>query len=565
VADGSAASNPLHPSAIIGGEPHVASLDEAPILAFAAASHSGGPAGIDVADDPDYLYISGELDKLDSLEAQESAKARGDDPQPNWFEIELRAQRLLETKTKDMVLACWYAMALFHRYEYAGLSAGLGLINEYVKSWEAIFPERERKKKAQIEALGERFIVGGMSEWFRHKPLQATAPADAFDAVDKAVQRAESIRDAVGAKMPDDKPDLAKFISALKGFAGLRPKAEAPAPAPAPGATASTGAAPATGGGGGEATYTPTAVADVSGAMTAIYGAVKFLREADMANPVPYAVIRAAKWAKASLPPPGEARTTLPPPEAALLTKHAALFQEGKWEPLLKAAEADFRGNDPLWLDLQRYVCAAMTNLGAPFELAKKSVMALTGALVQRLGPGIFELRFKNGTPLCSGETKLWIETECAVSSGRPSGGGGGAAANGKLTEAYEKARGMAGSGKLAEALAELNEGLAACAQRRDRLLWRLRIAQLCADAGKHAVAVPLLEQCQVDIERHHVEEWEPAVAAEVAHALYRCRKALMALEKQPTPESRERLSGAFAWLCRLDPPAALALEPNSN
>jgi len=542
----------------------VASLDETPILALAAATHTGGPAGIDVADDPDYLYISGELDKLDSLEAQESAKAKGDDPQPNWFEIELRAQRLLETKSKDMVLACWYAMALFHRYQYAGLSAGLGLINEYIKNWEAIFPERERKKKAQIEALGERFIVGGMSEWFKHKPLTAGSPSGEFDAIDQAIQRAEAIRDAVAAKMPDDKPDVAKFISALKGFAGLRPKADAPAPTAAAPSGGAVSAVAGASGGGGEATFTPAAVGDVSGAMTAIYSAVKFLREADIANAVPYAVIRAAKWARASLPPPGEARTTLPPPEAALLTKHAALFQEAKWEPLLKSAEADFRGNDPLWLDLQRYVCAAMSNLGGQFDAARKTIMSLTGALVQRLGPGVFELRFKNGTPLCSGETKLWIETECAVSSGKSSGGGG-AAANGKLTEAYEKARGMAGSGKLADALQELNDGLAATAQRRDRLLWRLRIAQLCADAGKHAVAVPLLEQCQADIERHHVEEWEPAVAAEVAHALYRCRKALLALEKTPTPEAKERLSGAFAWLCRLDPPAALALEPNSN
>jgi len=541
----------------------VASLDEAPILALAAANHSGGPAGVDVADDPDYLYIEAELDKLDSLEAQESAKARGEDPQPNWFEIEMRAQRLLESKTKDMVLACWYAMALFHRYQYTGLAAGLGLINEFAKNWDAIFPERPRKRKAQIEAMGERFLVGGMSEWFKHQPLAAGSPSDEFDAVDKAVQRAESIRDAVNAKMPEDKADVAKFISALKGFAGLRPREAVPATASP--AMAATGAAPSTaGGGGGVESFAAPAVADPSSAMTAIYSAVKFLRDADMTNAVPYAVIRAAKWAKITLPPPGEARTALPTPEGDL-TRHSFMMEGGKWDALLKGAEGDFKSNDPLWLDLQRYVCAAMTNLGPAYETAKKTIMGLTGALVQRLGPGIFELRFKNGTPLCSGETKLWIETECAVSTGKTGGGGAAAASNGKLSEVYDKARGMAGSGKLAEALTELNDGLAACAQRRDRLLWRLRIAQLCADAGKHAVAVPLLEQCQDDIERHHVEEWEPAVAAEVAHALYRCRKALLALEKQPTPEAKERLSGAFAWLCRLDPPAALALEPNSN
>src|SRR5262249_9475722 len=149
------------------------------------------------------------------------------------------------------------------------------------------------------------------------------------------------------------------------------------------------------------------------------------------------------------------------------------------WENLLKNAEGAFRSNDPLWLDLQRYACAAMSALGAKYDRARQTITSQTGALVQRLGTGLFWLKVNSGAPLCSGETRMWIEAE-ALPAKATTGEGG--ATNGQLTEATDKARKLAGSGKLKEAIHELQQGLLACSQMRDRFLWRLRIAQLCFD-----------------------------------------------------------------------------------
>ena len=135
-------------------------------------------------------------------------------------------------------------------------------------------------------------------------------------------------------------------------------------------------------------------------------------------------------------------------------------------------------------------------------------------------------------------------------------------AGDGKLTEAWEGARKLAGTGKLAEAVKALQDGLLTCAQRRDRFLWRLRIAQLCFDAKRLQLAAPLLEECYEETQRYHIDEWEPALAVEVAHTLYRCRKALTTAEKQATPEALGRVQDSYAWLCQLDPLAALAAEP---
>ena len=136
---------------------------------------------------------------------------------------------------------------------------------------------------------------------------------------------------------------------------------------------------------------------------------------------------------------------------------------------------------------------------------------------------------------------------------------------DGRLLEASDKAKKLAGSGKLKEGLRELQEGLLCCTQRRDRFLWRLRIAQLCHDAKKLRLATPLLEECHEEIKRFRIDEWEPSLAVEAAQTLYRCRKALTAAQKAPAPEALQGVRDSFAWLCQLDPLAALAVEPSGN
>jgi len=239
-------------------------------------------------------------------------------------------------------------------------------------------------------------------------------------------------------------------------------------------------------------------------------------------------------------------------------------FSNSIWDHLLKNAESAFRSGDPLWLDLQRYVCAAMTGLGPKYEMAKEMVLGLTGTLVQRLGDGIYDLKFRGGMPLCSGETRMWVESELATGEGGGSGGSPGSD-NGKLAEASGRAKKLAGSGKLKEALKELQDGLVASTQRRERFLWRLLIAQLCYDAKRPQLAAPLLEECYDEIKRHHIDEWEPSLAVGVAQTLYRCRKSLTVMDKQPAQEALQGVRDSFAWLCQLDPLAAMAAEPSGK
>ncbi len=525
----------------------MANFDENPILELGANPIPGAePCGEDVADDEGCIFVLAEVAKLDRIESDE----------PDWYQIEQTGINLLTSKSKDVEIASALGLALFKRVGYAGLAATLGAITGMVNNfWDGLFPARPRRRKARIETLTDTFSEKG---WFSENQPKP----DDFDALDLCVTRVGELNTALTEKMPDDPPDFGKFTRKIKEYAAQRPKpaAEAPPAEAAPGAEgAPAAAAPAAPSGGA---FAVGEVGDRSGAIGAVNQAATYLRKADATDPLPYALARVVKWSKISLPTADAQKYQIDPPESSVVETLTHQFGKGLWENLLKNAEAAFRSTDPLWLDLQRYVCAALQGLGPPYEKAYQAVVGLTGDLVRRLGSGLYELTFKNGTPLCSGETKMWIESECATSAG---GSGGGSAGNGKLDEASQNARKLVASGKLKEALQALQEGLATCTQRRDRFLWRLQIAQLCYDAQRLQLAGPLLEECHEEVCRYRIHEWEPTLAVGVAQTLYRCRKSLMASEKSPAKESVEKVRDSFAWLCQLDPLAALAAEPSSK
>ncbi len=506
------------------------------------------PCGIDAADDEQYIEVLAELGKLGRIETDE----------PDWYKVEEQGINILGSRSKDVEIGAALGHGLFKRHGYAGLAASLGLLTELVRNfWDDCFPQRPRRRKARIETLADRFSEGG---WFRENQPKSNE----FDAIDLCVVRIGELEAALVERMPDDGPDFRKFKSGIKELAGKRPKpaADPVAAVQASGGVAATAAGAPAGAGG---SFSAGEVADAGSAIRAVVQAASFIRKGDPKDPLAYGLVRVIKWSKVALPTSEQARTQIPSPEATTVDALSHQMSNGMFDHLLNGAEGAFRSNDPLWLDLQRYVCAAFQGLGPAYDNARQTVVGLTGALVQRLGSGIFELRFANGTPLCGGETRMWIESEVLPAGGDGGGGAGGGASNGRLTEASDKARKLAGSGKLKEALKELQEGLGTVSQRRDRFLWRLQIARLCFDSQRLQLAAPLLEECYEEVERYNISEWEPELVVDLAQALYRCRKGLASSRKDPDAERLRQVEESFGWLCRLDPLAALAAEPSGK
>lgn len=524
----------------------MASLDQDALLALGTQPISdAAPCGEDIADDEEYMFVDNEMNKLDRIDLGA----------PDWYAISSACESILRSKCKDVEVATWYGLALFEHHRWAGLAGALSLIDNLLRTfWENLYPQRERRRKVRVEAFAERLVEAGLLA--ERKP---SGDAD-FDAAAQALETIEAIKTTLTERMPDDPPDFNKFTRKLKDIVGQRPKQAGDA-VPVEGgqsaAPSTTGSASSSGGAAGG--FSAGDVQDVSGAVNAILGAAAFIRKSDPADPLPYAVNRFVKWARVELPTTDAGRFQVEPPEKTVVEALEHQHANGLWEHLLKGAEAAFRAGDPLWLDLQYYLAKAMEGMGRPYDKARQVIGELTVALAARLGAGLFDLTFRDGRPLCGGEARMWIESLMPKGSGQSSAAAG---SNGKLQEANDAARQLAGSGKLGDAVKTLQDGLSTASQRRDRFLWRLRIAQLCFDAKRVQLAAPLLEECQEEIQRHHIDEWEPLLAVEVAQALYRCRKALLAGDKAADPAALQRVQQSYAWLCQLDPLAALSAEP---
>jgi type VI secretion system protein VasJ len=124
-----------------------------------------------------------------------------------------------------------------------------------------------------------------------------------------------------------------------------------------------------------------------------------------------YQINRAAHFAAAR----GAAGWILPPIPPQRRQALDGLAQAGNWQELLNEAEGQFAVT-PLWLDLQRYVAVALKGLGPAWGAAHDAVVTAALALHARL-PALFDLTFKDRTPLADGVTKAWIG-ELAVQGG---------------------------------------------------------------------------------------------------------------------------------------------------
>jgi type VI secretion system protein VasJ len=543
----------------------MSSLDDASILSLATEPIAGAesPCGADLREDETYISVTDHVARMGRIDAKKPT---------DWPLVEQEAITFLRTKSKDIEIAVGLGYALFKLHRYAGLAAAVGLLAKLVElHWDNLFPTRPKRKRARVEAFTNRFPSQGTEHgWF----YETKPTADEFDAIDLVVDRAGELKAAFAARWPDDPPTFRKFIDGIAQIAARRPQPEpvqmqpesaaqltvdsSHAAAPAP-VTAAPSSAPIASS--ASVPFVATDVADRTGAIKAILSASTYLKDANPADPLPYGIARCVKWAKIKSAPTGDAASQLESPESSIVDALTHQHGNSMWEHLLKTADAAFRSNDPLWLDLQRYTSVAMANLGPDFEAARKTIIGLTGALVQRLGDGLFDLKFKNGTRLCSGETRMWIESELPSAADSNGSGGIHSQSNGRLLEARKKSQELAGSGQFKQAMELLQNGLMSSTQKRDRLLWRLQLARLCLDGGRQQLASPLLEECHDEVKRFHIDDWEPELAINVARSLYRCRKSVMGGEKEPSPEAQERLRESFSWLCQLDPLAALASE----
>ncbi|MBX3474520.1 MAG: type VI secretion system ImpA family N-terminal domain-containing protein [Planctomycetes bacterium] len=225
------------------------------------------PSGQSARYEPEFEKLQAEIQKLENPAGGEV----------KWADVQELAQQLLAKKSKDLLVASYYAVARLQREGFAGLNQGLGvLVGLCSNFWDTLWPEmkRMRARESALEWLIDRV----------NRQLEADASADPAE-LRACAETMNQLANLVNGKLESPNPSLDGLVRALSGKASASSTPES-----AGGATVvQPGAAPAQGGPVGP-------ISNRKQAFERLKEVAEFLRRTEPHSPVSYLVQRAVKW-----------------------------------------------------------------------------------------------------------------------------------------------------------------------------------------------------------------------------------------------------------------------------
>jgi type VI secretion system protein VasJ len=514
------------------------------------------PCGEKVTYDEDFQQLKTQINSLESATGT-----------PDYEQIVELGTTILAEKSKDLTTACYLALGLARQQGLEGVAEGIGATRVLVDTyWDDLYPA-PRRMSGRSNAL--QFLADRLKDWLndydddppegdRDALLQAQDDLGALqsfcieemDEHAPAFSGVRSALDRVVDRLPEPEPDEAESDEADSGEEETASTASA-----SPSSSAAEDGAPQS----------------ASDAEQAVTRAAAFLREQDALDPTPYRLLRVLRWGVLRDDPPSEnGQTRIQPPLEQRRTYLTGLLDEGEHETLIEEAEASFqRPPFHFWLDLQRLLAGALEALGDDYAPVRNAVLAETALLVGRL-PDLPALTFSDGTPFADPLTRDWLENTVRPVLGEgqaASGDATGASPNdddsgASLADQHLEAQQHLGSGNLQDALAAMRDGAARDTTQKDRFRRRLYVADLCVKGQNPAVARPLLERLDEEIDRHALDAWDPPLALEVWTNLHACYEALARSAPQSQKQELGRQADAmFEKICQVDPTRALSLD----
>ncbi|GAA0783527.1 type VI secretion system protein TssA [Roseibium denhamense] len=480
--------------------------------------------------------------EFEELEA-EFRKMEIDGPSAvNWKMLNDETVKVIQEKSKDLVLATRLVYGLFLEEGYQGLAIGIKILEDMSKEhWETLVPpvRRERGRAGAFDWCAEK--LGPLVEAKKPEGAEGLAALQAHDyllELDTALeQKFTKSSAALGPLIRALRPLAKDARAALEEEARKKAEAEAAAsapdaapaqsePEPSANAPASSAPAPEPAQAAPAPTPTPAAPAapvdipevatdgDLNSGFLSLFNAASKLattaRQNAPADPRGYYCARFALWGRVlAAPPANSGKTSLPAPQKNRIAELQALKGAGNMEGLAKAAESAFISS-PFWLDTQHMVAEALKGLGDDYAAAAALVEGELSGFIRRV-PEVLDLAFSDGTPFASAETKAWISENLSGSGG---GGGGGSDA---LLGIASEAAGLAQSGKIVEGLRVLKTYCDTCPSEREWFRAQLKLAELCLRFDVLHPLVAQLSKLRSIAETRQLSSWEPELVVELA------------------------------------------------
>ena len=498
------------------------------------------PCGQSARYEPEFEQLEAELAKQESLTPSAV----------DWGKVVELATVILQTKSKDLLVAAYLCRGLMETQRYAGLSQGLRVLRDLsTQHWDGLFPElkRMRARATAISWLAEK--TGKQVRDTRPKPNEK-------EAVTQAAAFLKELDTQLVEKMGQDAPALTDLSRPLKDhLQNLETPAAAPKPAAAAAAARPAAAAPAEI---AEVLNDADAKKVLRQMQELARKVTKYWLAKDVADARAYRLGRSAGWLTVeSAPANTDGQTQIPGPAPEKLKQFETQRQAGQLEALLPELESTL-AKSPYWLDGQKLAAEVLEALGERGAAARKTVLREV-AHFNATVPGLADLKFLGGKPFADGTTRDWL-AEQASAGAEPSGAKRSGGESAPWDEAYNNARAAATAGNVDAAVKQLTDGFNATASAHDQFMWRLTLAQLLVQTGHANVAAPLLETLIARIEEFRLREWEPELAVRVYKLLLTAYDKSTGKAKS-APEAAARAAHVFSALSSLDPAIALNVK----
>ncbi|HEV2493982.1 MAG TPA: type VI secretion system protein TssA [Terriglobia bacterium] len=302
-------------------------------------------------------------------------------------------------------------------------------------------------------------------------------------------------------------------------------------------------------------------------AVASVARAAAFLRQREPLSPAPYLMLRGLRWGelRAAVGASDPTKLEAPPTELRQHIKRLALDQN--WKQLLEVAEnAMALPSSRAWLDLQRFVLEACVGLGADYEPIARAIRSELKTLLRDL-PDLAGATLMDDTPAANSQTQAWLRqllaepaapaadgTTPPQAAATPPVAPDDRAAPGwqrKFVDSFVLAKEALRAGQPDKALEIMQHEIARQPSGRGRFLRKLQLVELCASAGKEAIAQPMLDDLATAVDTYKLEDWEDHEL--VAQAL----ATIMKLSKRVQGDAKVKQQ-MFERICRLSPVQAL-------
>jgi type VI secretion system protein VasJ len=500
------------------------------------------PAGFDVRYDPGFDELQSEIDKLSHPSLTSAVE---------WEKVIRLSSDILANKSKDLTAASYLAVALIHKQQLDGLAQGLQIYLDLLNNfWDDLFPPKARMR-GRVRAV----------EWWIEKTesalRQIKETALRADNLVLITESLHKIEEFLGRNM-EDSPGFGSLFEFLHSIeipsedkqaeAGSQETPQTVITPTVPGKVPETEKIEVS----AEITTPKEAQRVLDEGLQKIHRAAAFLCQQDPTYPLSYRLGRIAAWSSIEeLPPSVDGKTRIPAPPVQIKTFLNDLKNKSDYEGLLRSAEERL-SQFIFWIDLNRLVSDALSQLGSRYQKAQETVCEETGLFI-RYFPGIEEFAFSDGTPFADSETKQWIKniirerasySQQSVSIPETSTETGD---KNIMQKDREETQELIKKGKLNEAVELFEQGLRNLFSKRDKMLWRITFSQLLVNKNQIKYALPLIDQILKDIDLYALEEYDPAVA------LKGLTLAWISFHSQSDQMSRERATGILHRIAKID------------